>query len=173
MTHLDLTFKALHKLKLGVEPRLKLLDVGCGNPKANKDYLNYHFEWHGIDCRDEFSDCDNYSVGTMEDMHMLEANSFDVIFACHSLEHCRHPIEALEEFKRIVKPNGIIFISGPLHCKHQILEADEDHIFVFTDIQLQRLIKYVGLELKQQWVEWSSPADDKASSLITVCTKNE
>ena len=164
-THIDLTLKALTKLNL--KEGLSLLDVGCGKTSNKIVGFKDYYKWVGVDS-EKNSDT---ILACMEDMNMIDDNSFDIIFVCHSLEHCQHPIEALKEFKRIVKPNGTIFISSPLHCRHQILEADKDHIFVFTDIQFQRLLLYTGLTLKQQWVEWSEPAIEKNSSLITVCVK--
>ena len=69
---------------------------------------------------------------------------FDFLFVCHSLEHCENPLQALREFKRVLKEDGYVFISLPCHCSHHVNESDLDHIFVFTDLQIKRLLTYVG-----------------------------
>jgi phosphatidylethanolamine/phosphatidyl-N-methylethanolamine N-methyltransferase len=40
-------------------------------------------------------------------------NSFDRLIATHVLEHILNPVDALEEWNRVVKPGGIISISLP------------------------------------------------------------
>jgi glycosyltransferase involved in cell wall biosynthesis len=49
------------------------------------------------------------------DMHNMSFNddSFDIIYACHALEHSLHPQKATNEFVRIVKNNGYIAMEIP------------------------------------------------------------
>ena len=49
------------------------------------------------------------------DMHSMtfHDDSFDIVYACHSLEHSAKPQKAIDEFTRIVKNNGYIAIEIP------------------------------------------------------------
>lgn len=166
-THKDITMKAFNDLvsKHNFE-FTTVLDVGARDTKQSRDWPNK--EWTGTD----MNECTGLIQCKMEDMSIIPDNSFDVVFVCHSLEHCERPVDALREFKRIVKDTGIIFISTPLHCEKQVIGADHDHIMVFTDLQLQRLIRYVDLELIKQWEEMNDYTRE-ISSLITVARKKK
>ena len=98
---------------------------------------------------------------------------FELVFVCHSFEHTERPVEALREFQRVLSETGKLIISTPIHCKHQILDADEDHINVITKMQMERLLRYVGLKKEKIWIERNSPDDDKSNSMITVCMRND
>lgn len=65
----------------------------------------------------------NVKIG---DIHQIpfEANVFDVIFSRHVLEHSLDPEVAINEMFRVLKPQGVAYISFPLekkaHTKHPI-----------------------------------------------------
>ena len=40
-------------------------------------------------------------------------NSWDFVIANHMIEHCQNPIGALENFLRVVKPEGIVYMGVP------------------------------------------------------------
>ena len=115
---------------------LKCLELGAGN----KYDFKYKFLEHNV--ADWIMTDIVYGV-SMEDIP-YKNNEFDLIFSCHAFEHCENPIKALREMKRV--SNKWIIITTPHHCHHQVLGADEDHIFCLTEIQMKRLFKYVGIE---------------------------
>jgi len=39
--------------------------------------------------------------------------SYDFVLSCHSLEHVANPLKAIEEWKRVLKPNGYLVIVLP------------------------------------------------------------
>jgi SAM-dependent methyltransferase len=53
------------------------------------------------------------------DMHNLKFpnNSFDVIFACHSLEHGNEPRKYVNEIVRCLKSDGILIFEVPVDFK--------------------------------------------------------
>jgi ubiquinone/menaquinone biosynthesis C-methylase UbiE len=106
----------------------------------------------------------------MEEM-LYDDESFDVLFVCHSFEHAERPAETLREFRRVLKKGGTLFISTPVHCDHQILKADPDHINVLTAEQMVRLCFYTELNLENIWIEKNTTSFIKDNSLITVCRK--
>lgn len=46
--------------------------------------------------------------------------SFDVIYCCHVLEHVRNDMQAVNEFFRVLKPNGWALIVVPIMAKSTI-----------------------------------------------------
>lgn len=47
------------------------------------------------------------------DLTALQNGSYDFILSSHSLEHFANPIKALQEWKRVLKPNGFLVIVLP------------------------------------------------------------
>lgn len=92
-----------------------VLHVGCGayNPKK----LHRHFqgkEWKEI----RFDIDPNVKpdiIGSMTDMSMIANNTVDAIWSSHNIEHL-YPHEVaivFNEFQRILKPNGFVYITLP------------------------------------------------------------
>lgn len=51
------------------------------------------------------------------DMHAMTfaADSFDLVYSSHSLEHAREPARVIAEFLRVVRPRGVIAIEVPVN----------------------------------------------------------
>lgn len=82
-----------------------ILDVGCGKLRIlSETFANVT----GIDLIDA-------PDVIKTDMHAIpyDDNSFDVVYSSHSLEHAYDPIRVLSEFKRILKPEGQLFVVLP------------------------------------------------------------
>lgn len=60
---------------------------------------------------------------------MIKDNSYDFVFSCHNLEHFANPVKALYEWKRIVKPNGLLLLVLPNK------EKTFDHLRPVTTIE--------------------------------------
>ena len=70
--------------------------------------------------------------------------SFDVIICTEVLEHTPEPIKVIEEFSRILRPSGRLFITAPLGCGiHQ-----EPYIFYggYTPFWYERFLRMYGFE---------------------------
>ena len=170
MNHLALTVQAFERLGLRGDGTQKMLDVGCRYDYMKKYFTDRGFEWNGSDMKPLSS---GITECKMECMPMYQDESFDLIWVCHAFEHCERPVDAMREFKRLLKPTGTLFISTPMHCEHQVLRADSDHIMVLTGMQLIRLGDYAGFKKVAQLNEWNEGGQDEAaSSLITVFKKD-
>jgi SAM-dependent methyltransferase len=89
----------------------RVLCVGCRNIKE----LNY-FRQKGAQ---QVTGIDLYSeVPEIEvmDMHAMtfDAQSFDVVYSSHSLEHSNNPERAIAEFVRVTRPGGWLAIEVPI-----------------------------------------------------------
>lgn len=131
-----------------------------------KPYLESKgLEWSGLDREGSPT-----ITGPMEDMPIPD-NTFDLIFCCHALEHCEIIIDALREFKRVLKPNGKFFIATPCPCEHQILKGDYDHIFVLNPMQMVRLIKYVEFKDGESHLQSKGIEKEQDYNVITTGVK--
>jgi SAM-dependent methyltransferase len=89
----------------------KGLDIGCGKYKL----LNAR----GIE---NLSNENAYSINEKD-------NSQDFIFSSHMLEHLERPYDALNEFIRVLKKNGILFLYLPHPaCKIWHVENNPYHL---------------------------------------------
>lgn len=142
----------------------KVLEIGPGRDVEFKNYFeNLGGEWTGIDVEGETSP--NFHIGNMDDLS-FNNNSFDLVFSCHSFEHCENPIKALKEMKRVSKK--FILILTPYHCIHQVIKADVDHIFCLTQLQMTRLFMYVGIGIGGIHVQKIEGLSEQDYNLISL-----
>lgn len=52
-------------------------------------------------------------VDNGETLSSIADNSWDFLIANHMIEHCQNPIGALENFLRVVKPGGLVYMGVP------------------------------------------------------------
>ena len=143
----------------------KVLDVGCRD-ECFKGYLESKgLEWVGLDIEGSPT-----IKGRMEDMPIPD-DSYDLIFVCHALEHCERIIDALREFKRVLKKGGKVFIATPSPCEHQTIRADKDHIFVLNSMQMFKLVYYVGFDFPSSYTQTEDIAKEQDYNVITTGVK--
>ena len=91
------------------------LHVGCGPKRKDQTTRAFNVpEW--IEQRlDIDASVAPDIIGTMTDMSAVTEATFDAVFSSHNIEHL-YPHEvpvALAEFKRVLKPDGLIVITCP------------------------------------------------------------
>jgi SAM-dependent methyltransferase len=57
-------------------------------------------------------------VADAHDLHMIDGNSVDCVVAVGVLLHCRIPEKVISEFRRILKPGGVLYIGVPFISPH-------------------------------------------------------
>jgi ubiquinone/menaquinone biosynthesis C-methylase UbiE len=91
-----------------------VLDLGCGDAKYRPNFEHLGFCYVGLD----YSSKDATLLG---DAHALpfKAESFELVFSRSVFEHLQHPIVAMNEAHRVLKPNcrflGSIAFLEPFH----------------------------------------------------------
>lgn len=108
---------------------LRILDVGCGTG-VNLEFLSRFGKVSGIDISSEavrychikgFSDV---WQGRAENLDIPGA-SFDMVVAIELLEHIQDDVATLREFSRVLRSNGLLFLTVPAY---QFLWTEHDEI---------------------------------------------
>lgn len=98
-----------------------VLDIACGTGLGYKlvTGINKDIDYSGIDISKGMVEVfeQKYGrelayVGSMTNLSQFEDNSFDIVMALNtSFSYCRYPSKALDEVYRVLKPQGVIFLS--------------------------------------------------------------
>ncbi len=96
----------------------RVLDVGCGSGNFLYELKQKGWETFGVEISEAAADVgrsvghlDIFS-GTLEEAAFPD-NHFDYVRSNHSFEHLTNPLETLQEMRRILKPDGKLFIGIP------------------------------------------------------------
>lgn len=102
----------------------KILDAGAGELQYKKfcEHLNYlsqdfgEYDGKGDQSGLQTQSWDNSKLDIISDIASIPVDdkSFDAVMCIEVLEHIPHPIEAIKEFSRIVKPGGYLIITAPV-----------------------------------------------------------
>lgn len=91
------------------------LHVGCGPKRKNQTTIGFATEqWQELRF-DIDKSVQPDLVGTMTDMSSVASESVDAIYSSHNIEHL-YPHEvpiALQEFFRVLRPNGFLVLTCP------------------------------------------------------------
>jgi SAM-dependent methyltransferase len=108
-----------------------LLHVGCG--QLTLSHLPALFQSGWIETRvDVDPDVSPDIVADMTDMGVIAGSSYDAVYSAHNLEHL-YPDQvalALAEFKRVLVPGGMVFITTPdlLSAAEAVIEKGLDGV---------------------------------------------
>jgi ubiquinone/menaquinone biosynthesis C-methylase UbiE len=106
--------------RLPMSPRAKVLDVGCGTgellrrlrakyPQASLAGLDPVEEMLAV-ARDKLSGTEDLRVGYADSLPW-NAASFDVVVSCNMFHYISHPIPALQEMGRVLRPGGTLVMT--------------------------------------------------------------
>ncbi len=131
-----------------------ILEVGCYD-----GYILYHLQQRGFyvtgcDPSDGADIGRQYGVNVLKQFFsaqsFLESDStFDVVISRHFIEHVTAPVSLIEEFAKILNPDGILFLETPnLHyyLEKGLLEVFSlQHLQGFSPSSLEHACKKAGL----------------------------
>lgn len=139
----------------------KLLDIGCSSGAFLLGMQAFpNWKVYGVEKNAYAAQLARQQVGTdiycgtIEKAHYPE-QFFDVITLWDVLEHLHHPLQALEEINRILKPNGLLVLRLPNAASRDAalfgpFWAGLDpprHLYVFTPQTLQHMLQKSGFAI--------------------------
>ena len=138
----------------------KLLDIGCSIGTFLDIARKKGWDTFGIDLSKASIDyCTkelklNVKQGKLEDIK-FPSNSFDVVIMSDLLEHVPNPIATLKEANRILKKEGLLFITTPdigsitakLMRTRWVHLKPREHIYYFTPKTIERILSKTGFKL--------------------------
>lgn len=140
-----------------------ILDAGCGTGELMKN-LSKFGKVYGIDINDEAlkftskNHIKNVKKASITNIPFQD-NKFDVVVSIDVLYHkaVKNDLEAFNEFKRVLKPGGILIIKSPAH---DWLRGSHDVVIHtkrrYSKIQLVDRLKKTGFEtLKLSYINIS------------------
>ena len=135
----------------------RLLDAGAGE-LANKEFcthLDYvsqdfcQYEGTGDNKGLQTGSWDTDKIDIISDITNIpeDDESFDVILCTEVLEHLPEPIKALEEFKRLLRKNGVLILTAPFCSLTHF--APYHYSSGFNSYFYQYHLERLGFELKE------------------------
>ncbi len=112
-----------------------LLDVGCGEKPYKKFFNIAEEQYIGLDLASAHS---YFSQNVQANVYggctklPFKAASFDAVLCTEVLPHVEEPIEAFNEFYRVLKPNGILILTANKTWEKRIKSPIPDY-WRFTD----------------------------------------
>jgi tetratricopeptide (TPR) repeat protein len=125
----------------------KGIDVGCGPSKTHPNAIGIDLNPAGTvategGVKGTRSVADICASG--DDLPMFKDGELDYVISRHNLEHYQDPIKALEEWKRILKPGGILGVVLPDDNVMDSIHMDATHKHVFTPDSFCRILRVLG-----------------------------
>jgi len=134
-----------------IPDQASVLDVGCGTGKALRGLREARpdLKLFGVDIEDTrklLPKDVSFSLGSVDRLSGLyKENTFDVIVCQHVIEHLPNPVNMILEFKKVLKPGGLIYIETPNWTRlfipfHQnFFWNDYTHLRPYSKITFKRL----------------------------------
>ncbi|MEK6894839.1 MAG: methyltransferase domain-containing protein [Nanoarchaeota archaeon] len=126
----------------------KMLDVGCGISPVSPDYKRTTFidsDKNAIDMLKKSRQ--KVLLGDVEKIPVKNEYA-DALFSSEVLEHVNNYKKGLKEFHRVLKKNGVLFLTVPTHMKYWAFDDDYvGHLRRFDPVKLTDEIKQVGFDV--------------------------
>jgi len=143
------------------ESQPKFLDVGCGSGDFMIWAGQAGWEVKGVEIGHQaVQNAQNRGLnvleGTIENAGFPSA-FFDAILCNNTVEHMHHPLSALRECRKIIKPEGLLIVCVPNFAginartfgKYWSLHSVPHHLFQFTPQTLEAMLKKVGFKVER------------------------
>ncbi len=149
---------------LKLVPGKRFLDVGCGTGWAVRyaaGLVGPDGEASGIDLSSGMIARAEAIAADLPNVHFYQANAeampfeddyFDALVCTQSFHHYPHPVKALEEMKRVLKPGGTVCVMDPTADSFIARRLDAqmkkqpDHVKLYSSAEFREMFRQAGLE---------------------------
>jgi len=131
----------------GLQAGARVLDVGCGQGGTLELFKAAGMQATGIALGEDVAVCRQRGLDVVEmDLAFLDFpdSTFDLVWCRHALEHSIFPYFVLAELRRILKPDGLLYVEVPspnTACEH---EANPNHYSVLGKRMWHHLMTRAG-----------------------------
>lgn len=144
----------------------KILDVGAGTGAFLQTMKEAKWNVTGLEpdelARENAKKLYNLDLQASEQLFALSAETFDAITLWHVLEHVHELHDYISQLKKLLKPNGYLFIAVPNYTSYdakfyQRFWAAYDvprHLYHFSPTAITQLLLHHGLQLKNIKPMW-------------------
>ena len=148
----------LKKLQRYQKKGRSMLDVGCSTGFFLDEAKKHGWQVQGVElsvwasgiAREKFA---IEVINSTLKQAKLPANAYDVIVLHDTIEHVFNPREMLIEIRRILKPDGVVYINTPdiQSLASRVLKAkwwgiNRHHLFYFSRKTLNRMLEAAGFK---------------------------
>lgn len=128
------------------------LDIGCGHRKVAAHCIGVDVVAGGEAGRygataGRVSQADLCASG--DDLGMFASDSLDYIVSSHNLEHYVDVVRALQEWRRVLRPGGVLAVIVPDERAGDTVFLDPTHKHAFTPESLVRLLQLIGFQIER------------------------
>lgn len=144
--HTSLAYKVIDFWMSRMTSCKSVLDVGCGTGFCETMFMIWKVDYEGVCLGEDFIVARDASRNVKKmDYHFLEYpdNSFDLVFARHSLEHSPMPLLALMEWARVSKSWLGLVLPAPEWYGYKGL----NHYSVMNHEQIENLVTRAGWKI--------------------------
>ena len=162
--------------ELDIDSTDRVLDVGCGTGFATEGLLQYSQDIHGLDQSIHQMEKAFNKFGRTDDVRFYRGdaerlpfadNSFDVIWSSGSIEYWPNPVDALCEFRRVVKPGNRVLVVGPDYPDSWLFQQLADAIMLFYDeTEAQEMFETAGFVDIEHHIQQAYPGTPRAITTI-------
>lgn len=140
-----------------IKPHGRLLDYGCSWGYCVHQFREKGYDAVGFEISEMRVDYGRSKLGLelVSNLQNLPDHSFDVIYSAHVLEHIPNPAISFQQFKRLLKPRGTLFIFVP-NCASEPARRlgvnwgpmiNEKHVLAFTPEFFEKNLRTYGFSL--------------------------
>lgn len=116
-----------------------VIDVGCGE-KPYADFFEYA---HYVGLNYGMDDASPDIVGDAQQLP-LKNNCIDIVFSTQVIEHVPYPEKLIREAFRVLKPRGVLLLTGPFYWP---LHEEPRDFYRFTRYGFEHLLVSSGFEI--------------------------
>jgi len=116
-----------------------VVDVGCGE----RPYADFFEGAYYVGLNYGMDDASPDIVGDAQQLP-LKSNCADIVFSTQVIEHVPHPEKLVREAFRVLKPRGVLLLTGPFYWP---LHEEPHDFYRFTRYGFEHLLVSAGFEV--------------------------